>query len=356
MTDIEVAFLSLIRLGIGHNVTDALIVPDWSALQALATRQGLAAVLLDGIDRLPETERPPKAMLLQWIGETLQSYEYRYELYRRAIAEMAGFFNEHSLKMMILKGYACGQDWPRPEHRPCGDIDIWLFRKSREADLLLEREKGLEVNRSEPHHTVFYWRDFMVEDHFDFIDVNHHRSHRALEKTLKELGEDDSCSIELYGEIVYVPSPNLHALFLQRHSMLHFLSGEFSIRQLLDWAFFVKAHGKEVDWAWLENILEQFGMKRLYNVFNAICVGDLGFDVSLFPEVQFDQDLKDKVIKEILSPAIANDKPRKLFPRIIWKWHRWRANEWKHKLVYKESMWSAFWSGVWGHLSKPKSI
>ena len=185
MTDTEVAFLSLIRLGIGHNVTDALIVSDWSVLQALATRQGLAAVLLDGIDRLSETERPPKALLLQWIGETLQSYEYRSELYRRAIAEMAGFFNEHGQKMMILKGYACGLNWPKPEHRPCGDIDIWLFGKSREADLLLECEKGIEVNRSEPHHTVFYWRDFMVEDHFDFIDVNHHRSHRALEKTLK---------------------------------------------------------------------------------------------------------------------------------------------------------------------------
>lgn len=100
--------MSLIRLGIGHNVTDALIVSNWSALQALAKRQGLAAVLLDGIDRLSETERPSKSLLLQWIGDTLQSYEYRYELYRRAIAEMAGFFNEHSLKMMILKGYACG--------------------------------------------------------------------------------------------------------------------------------------------------------------------------------------------------------------------------------------------------------
>lgn len=222
--------------------------------------------------------------------------------------------------------------------------------------MLLEREKGIEVNRSEPHHTVFYWRDFMVEDHFDFIDVNHHRSHRALEKTFKELGQDDSRSLELYGERIYTPSPNLHALFLQRHSMLHFLSGEFSISQLLDWAFFVKAHGKEVDWTWLQEELEIYGMRPLFHLFNAICVEDLGFEADLFPKGEIDTNLKQRVLKEVLFPEFKEAQPASLVPRVAFKFRRFRANGWKHKLCYKESMWSAFWSGVWGHLLKPKSI
>lgn len=329
---------------------------DWDALMDLATRQGLSAIVLDGLDKLSEGQCPPKSLMLQWIGQVLQSYEYRYEQYRRTIAEMARFFNEHGLKMMVLKGYACGLNWPIPEHRPCGDIDIWLFGKSREADMLLEREKGIGVNRSEPHHTVFYWRDFMVEDHFDFIDVNHHQSHRALEKTFKKLGRDDTHSILLYGEKVNIPSPNLHALFLQRHSMLHFAFGEFSIRQLLDWAFFVKAHVKDIDWNWLLNVLEQHGMTPLFHLFNAICVEDMGFDANLFPKGEVDAALKERVLNEMLSPEFAETQPKGLIPRIAFKFRRFMANGWKHKLCYKESMWSAFWSGVWGHLLKPKSI
>jgi len=325
-------------------------------LQALATRQGLAAILMDGIEQLPLELRPPKVLLLQWIGEVLQNYEQRYSLYQRAIAEMAGFFNEHHYKMMILKGYACSLDWPKPEHRLCGDIDIWLFGKSREADFLLEREKGIEVNRSEPHHTVSYWRDFMVEDHFDFIDVNHHRSHRALEKTLKELGKDDTHSVELNGETVYIPSPNLHALFLQRHSMLHFAFGKFSLRQLLDWAFFVKAHGQDVDWKWLMSVLEQHGMTPLFNLFNAICIEDLGFEAELFPRAEVDPVLKQRVLNEIFIPEFNEQQPSSLIPRVLFKYRRWKANGWKHALCYKESMRSAFWSGVWGHMLKPASI
>lgn len=70
----------------------------------------------------------------------LQNYEYRYELYRRAIAELAGFYGEYGLKMMILKGYTCSLDWPKPEHRPCGDIDIWQFGKQNEADAFIRKE------------------------------------------------------------------------------------------------------------------------------------------------------------------------------------------------------------------------
>ena len=92
------------------------------------------------------------------------------------------------------------------------------------------------------------------------------------------------------------------------------------------------------------------------NVFNAICVGDLGFNVHLFPQVKFSPELKDRVLEDILSPAFGEEMPSGMLKRLLWKWRRWRANEWKHKLCYKESMWSAFWSGVWGHLLKPSSI
>lgn len=45
------AFLSLVRLGIGHQ-SEALSEPvNWNEVHALAERQGLAAVLVDGIER-----------------------------------------------------------------------------------------------------------------------------------------------------------------------------------------------------------------------------------------------------------------------------------------------------------------
>ena len=183
-----------------------------------------------------------------------------------------------------------------------------------------------------------------------------------MEKVFKELASDDTHYVELKdasaGSVtkVYLPSPNLHALFLLKHTMLHFVSGEISIRQLLDWAFFVKRHTKEIDWGWLEKILEEHGMMPLYQLFNAICVEDLGFSSQLFPCVQFNPSLKDRVLAEIITPDKVSYNELSAIPRLINRFLRWKDSAWKHELCYKESMWSAFWYGVWGHLLKPKTI
>ena len=135
-------FLYLIRLGIGTGEgAPSLPGPvDWPAVYALAQGHGLTAVLVDGIDRLPDSARPPKPLLMQWIGGAVQNHERRFEQCRRTLAEMAAFYREHGLRMMVLKGYACCLDWPRPEHRPIGDIDIWQFGQQKEADEVIRLE------------------------------------------------------------------------------------------------------------------------------------------------------------------------------------------------------------------------
>ena len=349
-------FLSLIRMGVGHRADALPPAVDWCVLKDLAVKHGLDAIVLDGVEKLPDGQKPPKIFLLEWIGETLQGYEYRYELYQRAIAELARFYNSRGYKMMVLKGYACSLDWPRPEHRPCGDIDIWLFGQQKKADKLLENEKGIEIDDGHEHHTVFYWGDFMVENHYDFINVYHRKSSPKLEKLFKELGKDDSHLVEVCGERVFMPSPNLSALFLLRHSMQHLVGAELTLRQLLDWAFFVEKHGKDVDWDWLMKVLNEFGMEPAFNIFNTICIEDLGFDANLFPMGEINKEIKKRVLNDILSPEFAGVTPAGLLPRVLFKYNRWKANGWKNELCFKESMWSAFWSSAWGHILKPSSI
>ena len=352
----EQDFLSIIRLGIGHSV---LILPkdvEWPAIKALAEEHGLMGVLIDGIERLPESLRSPKDLLLEWIGEVLKGYEYRFDLYRKAISELAGFYNSQGLRMMIIKGYACSLDWPNPSHRPCGDIDIWLFGTQKEADVILARKKGIQIDSSHHHHTVFDWKGFVVENHYDFINVHHHKSNAELEKILKKLGQDDTLFTKVNGEKIFLPSPNLHALFLLKHIISHFASECVNLRQVLDRGFFVKKHTKDVDWKWLDGILERNCMKEFHGIINAICVKELGFHESIFSYVQFVPHSKDRVFNDVLNPEFADKKPLWFLPRMIFRYRRWMANAWKHRLCYKDSMWSAFWSGVWNHLLKPASI
>lgn len=389
-------FLQLVRLGLGKSrETKIFDEADCAQLKALAEKHGLSAVVLDGLNAVYDSEfmiqdiwspnglkseetfyqRLSDAALttcskhytlntrlkLEWIGEVCRDYERRYELYKKSISDLAGFYNAYGYKMMVLKGLACSLNWPRPNRRPCGDIDIWLFGQQREADAALGSRFKVQgsksgIDNSHHHHTVFEWEGFTVENHYDFVNVHYGHKNAELEKVFKELAQVDSNLVEVNGEKIYLPSPNLHALFLLRHCMQDFASAEMNLRQVLDWGFFVEKYTKEIDWDWLLETLVEFKMTDFYNCINAICVGDLGFDVSIFPNVKFMPELNDKVLNDILSPAYGREEPRELFKRLVYKYHRWQGNSWKQALCYGDSRWSAFWTGVWNHLLKPKSI
>ena len=375
-TELNRSFLSLVRLGIEHSASNLSESADLAAVKALAEKQGLSAVVLDGLNDVRSkrsdvrcSSLQEKILLAEWIGEVHQFYEQRYEHYLLAISSLAKFYNSHGFKMMVLKGYACSLDWPKPEHRPCGDIDIWLFGKQKEADELLEssmfrvqclesveKVKRIRVDNSHHHHTVFDWQGFMVENHYDFVNVHARKSSKELEKVFKELGADDSHSVEVKGEKVYLPSPNLHALFLAKHMASHFTGANITLRQVLDWAFFVEKHSSQIDHDWLIKILKDFHLNDFINIINAICVDELGFDAKIFPSVQFNPEIKSRVFNDIIHPEYEAASPKLLIPRLIYKYRRWQGNAWKQCLCYNENRWSAFWGGIWSHLLKPSSI
>ena len=375
------AFLHLVRLGIGHSAEPLRSPVDWDEVEALATKQGLLGVVLDGVQQLANsaesTETIPYKKKLEWLGQVMQGYELRYREYRNALAELAAFYNSHGYKMMVLKGYACGLNWPKIEHRPYGDIDIWMFGRQKEADALLEETNtnhtddtnDFKIDKSHHHHTVFNWMGFTVENHYDFENVHHHKSSVELEKVFKELGKDDSHFVEIEGAStgtvtrIYLPSPNHHALLLLKNSMTDFAAFYVTLRHVLDWGFHVEKYGKEIDWEWLEGVVEQYHMTDYYNCINAICVEDLGFQLveslrlkveSQLESAEF-RKLKERVLADILEPKFSRVPPDKRFlPKAWYMYRRWKGNEWKHKMCYNESMWSAFWSGMRNHLVKPK--
>lgn len=356
------AFLSVVRLGISHIATILPKTIEWEDMRALASEQGLSAIVLDGAQALTDRGELKDGRMMdvklkkRWIGNVIQNYELKYEDYRKRIGQLAHFYNEHGFKLMILKGYGLSLNYPFPQHRPVGDIDIWAFGWYKEADAALSRELGIKIDKSHHHHTVFRWKGYTVENHYDWVNVFAHRSSAQMEKLFKELAKDDSCYVEIDGQRVYLPSPNLHALFLLRHTMSHFVSTSMTVRQLLDWGLFVEKHTSEIDWDWLVRTLERFHMKDFFICLNAICVFDLGFDVSIFPPMQINVFLKDRILNDMLSPEFSESQPSGFFKRIMFKYRRWRANGWKHLLCYKESRFSSFITGLWAHVLKLSSI
>ena len=225
-------------------------------------------------------------------------------------------------------------------HRPCGDVDFWTFGEAERADRVLAGELGIEVKGSTEHHTTF---------HFEGQYFEHHHNERL--EALASVGEE---AVEIDGQQVFLPSPDLNALFLLRHAAAHFAGEQINIRQILDWGLFVEKHRDRVDWKSLEDFVEKVGMTAFYRVLNGICVDYLGFSASVFPA---ERDASEqRVLEDVLCPEFSDPCPSFILAQWLWRIRRWRHRTWKQKLVYPESLSRTFFVRLMSHLKDPASL
>lgn len=359
--------IRLIRIALGRGTTldyDAIkSAPiDWGEIYHLSAAQGVVAIVWDGIMALQQgghmdiNRAIARDVRLKW-ALSVEQVERRYRRQRSALARLSTMLSDEGIRLSPLKGYGLSLCYPTPEHRSCSDIDIWLFGEQQRADEVLRTKYGITISEDKHHHTIFYIDGVMVENHYDFLNINSHRSSRTIERYLKEESSSSNEVLTIDGATIYLPSVDCHALFLLRHAAAHFAAVEIVLRHIIDWGMFVGRYHKDIDWNRLRTICREQHMELFLDAMNAIASDLCGIDISLMPGTTRCPELEVRILNDILKPEFSRKKPDKGVLRIvIFKLRRWWANRWKHRLVYRDSLIISFITHTWSHLRKPKEI
>ena len=375
----EKLLLNLIKMALGKSAECAL--PDaleWSTLFGLSVKQCVPSVVLDGLNKsLVSAALPGKGVgkmdKLKWLGMLL-NMERQYAIHESVVAALAAVYQSAGYRMMLLKGYGLSKYWPIPNHRPTGDIDIYLMYMDSDgkdkcqpawkcADLMMKEKFGVEIDNSHHHHSVFTYKGIMVENHYDFINVHSHRSNQWIENEFKTLALTGS---EEYtfdnGAKLLFPSPLLNCLFVARHNACHFAAEHLNLRQLLDWALFVEKRNEDMDWDYFWSTSKKMGMEKFVLCMAFIAIEQLSFEKSIFhiPDEYMDfqkceHDLIDKVFDDILHPTDEGNDGKGLV-YVVRRFKLWKRNLWKHRIVYSDSVVSTFYAQIKSHLMKPTTI
>lgn len=255
------AFLALVRLGIGNAATVALPdCIDWDEVEALAKRQGLFAVVFDGLEQLPQTSRPPLTTWLRWIGE-VQLDESRYSQQWSVACKLAHLFHQHGIRIFVLKGNVLSECYPKPQHRVSADFDCFLVNENQnenEKDVWekgnqLIEEAGCEVEKVFYKNSTFRLPGLTVENHRFLTPFRGSKTLRRFEQYLQgELKEGSkssrgSSSSRFEGTELWRPPVMVSALFLIEHAYSHFLHEGLTWRHVLDWLMFSRKHKAEIN-------------------------------------------------------------------------------------------------------------
>ena len=249
---IEYFLFTLLRLGTGNSATEEEKLSDflflsstqWVQLGELARKQGVLAIMLDGIEKLESTHnsltRELKAnQKLEWIGEALQIEQMNFRQLL-VMNELAAIWRQSGCRVMVMKGQANGTFYPRPEHRIPGDIDCYLFENYARGNEIA-RGVGAQVDESWYKHSVINYKGEIFENHQYFVHMRNGKRGKKLEKELEEalLVQDSDFTVQ--GCVMY-PPVQWNAMFLTYHACAHFISEGLRLKQILDWAIFLKVH------------------------------------------------------------------------------------------------------------------
>lgn len=234
--------LELIQIALG-NRQELSITPsdqDWCAIYEESVRQTVVGICLAGIEKLPSEQRPPKKMLLKWIG-IAEQIRSKNKCIDKQTATIWKQLKQDGLEAAILKGQGIAQEYGKLAGlRQSGDIDIWVIGGYQKVCDY--------VQQTHPTEDVAYHR--FHYDYFDDTEVElHHRptlmrnllDDRKLTKWYNSFYADNFDYYEDKG--FAVPPVEFNRIFILTHIYRHFLFEGIGLRQVIDYYFVLKANG-----------------------------------------------------------------------------------------------------------------
>ena len=346
-------FFRLIRSGAGlgaapvSDTADTAVTPgSWERIYRMAADHGLSAVVWDGIRRLPAAEQPPRETRIRW-ALSAEKLEERYRHQQQTASKLAARFSEEGLRMLLLKGLGLSRDYPIPEHRECGDIDIYLYGQSDKGDRVLH-EIGAHLYFDVPKHSEYIWDGVLIENHRTILNVRRNRTERELNALLVRLLEKDGTHGLAPG--IQTPPATFNAIFLIRHAAVHFQKEGIVLRHLCDWACFLTRHWDEIDHALFRTAMEDYRMDRFADLMTAAAVEYLGAEV---PGPECEAGMLGRFMEEVLTLSPMPDKP---LPRLFRKLSGPYRNRWRLREVLRTPVWRYYYDTVRGQWNEKFTV
>ena len=244
-------FLELLRAGLWEQDLRLPAVPDtagWEQVFQLGREQAVMGVLLRGIARLPEAQRPPEA--LQPVLQAWQTAFSRASArYARVQETLLAQLDGAGLHPVVQKGTEAAKYYADPSVRQAGDIDLFLPEGEFQRALALAPDA-----QAAPDEAAFFVRDGVtVELHPRYFDV-HLRPAR-------------------------LPAPGTpcgELLLFSSHIFKHAIGPGVGCKQLCDLARALTALEGRYDKQELAEALRRAGLRRWHGLLCSLLVADFG--------------------------------------------------------------------------------
>lgn len=233
-------FKELLQVSLGNRdcLSRVPLSKEWNMLFDESVRQAVTGITFEGIQKLPDTQRPPQMQLFEWIGQSEQIRQQNIVVDKQT-HEIWSRLKEEGLDSAILKGQGIATLYGKlAPYRQSGDIDIWVkggYQKICEYVLRTHPTDDVAYHRF--HYD--YFQDTEVELHHRPTLMRNLLDDRKLARWYNSFGVD--CFVYLEDKGFAIPPVEFNRIFILTHIYRHFLFEGIGLRQIIDYYFVLKS-------------------------------------------------------------------------------------------------------------------
>lgn len=279
---------------------------DWKAVFGMAKTQSVMGLVshavLNSNDLGALHSDGTKAKLRTFLMANVATHA----MMNNALVQVVTALENSGISSVLLKGQALARNYPVPEARACGDIDIYVgSEKYLKACIVLGGMASWkeDVNPSEnvKHYDIRIGKT-TVEIH-RFSDVNASKYYDRIYQTYSDEGLSQRLrKMDFAGTSVSTPADDFNAFYIFNHLWHHFLTSGIGLRQFCDWMMFLHAHKDDIDREKLKKIIDDMDLMTPWQVFGCVLVEQLGMPAEEFPFYDASKGRKvRRVVKRILE-------------------------------------------------------
>lgn len=299
-------FFELIQVALGNRAALSEIPTgeEWGEMYQKAEEQAVVGLTLSAIERLPVAQRPPKLLLLQWIGVG-DMIRQRNALMDDAVVRLCKLFEAIEIKTFVFKGQTLAHLYPDRELRQSGDIDFFCNDEDWiKAKKWLREEWQVDLNDMNSHKDVeFDYEGVIYEMHRKLVLFSYPKHAKYWATVVMPEILTHPSTVKINDDDVPTLAPIYNVLYVFVHIFQHLISDGVGLRQLVDWMLLIKSlRWEKEDVDLIEKHLEGLGLKKAFIGLGAILTDYLGLAAEEFPFEISKDDHRDarKLIDNIL--------------------------------------------------------
>ncbi len=224
----------------------------------------------------------------------------------------------------LLKGISLAANYPIPEYRKLGDLDLYINEKEAfsRACRILEAHGCVEEPEDSDHHVTYRYtfpdthRSFTLELHYRIVGV--YQFARANELVDEIFSADHLKASSPYAlrSDLSGTAANGKCFYMLHHMLKHYLYSGFGSRLLCDFTLYLKQYASKIDFEKIHSWCQESKIFHLYELILGSCHLYFGLSASIDPQIRSSAADCAAFLEQILADGdFGSDTERKIVSR-----------------------------------------